>query len=272
MQQVIILEEKGPSGTMRAELLPEAGMTLRSLRLNDREVICQSRVALFASCRKGYGPLIGPHFSQRGELPPAVSRHQHLWPQAAALQQMGVKDTWQHGAARYVPWRAHQKGNMVQAQLSGGQRLQGVPLSAVEGGDFEMRLSFELTGSALRLVYEADAEFPPVLGLHYYYDLPPQKQPQPIPAAWLDDPSRLRLDLDQDLDHLFPLRPGPIELKTAAHRLWTIPEKGVESLVVFHPAGESWVCVEPLSAANPAQLSDRNVKLIITLMIEPDGD
>lgn len=273
----------GAGGWLRAEVLPDAGMTLRSLRLGDIEAICQSRAAQFASCRKGYGPLIGPHFNQRAQLPAAALAHMARWPQTDALARMGFGDPWQHGVARYAPWEYTASPDSIRAKLSGDQEMHGLPLSAVQGGDFELRLELQLDGQTLRVHYTAEADFPPVIGLHYYYALPGDhgrvrapvtgmmragRQSAPIPPEWLDASGRrLNLPLDRNLDNVFPLRPGPIELETPAHTVKIMPESGVESFIVFHPGLDGWVCVEPLSSANLPQPSGNRAEMSLTIMI-----
>ncbi len=278
----VVLAEAG--GFLRAEVLPDAGMTLRSLRLGDIEAICQSRAAQFASCRKGYGPLIGPHFNQRAQLPAAALANMARWPQTDALTQMGIRDPWQHGVARYAPWEYSSSPGSIRAQLAGNQEMHGRPLSAVQGGDFELRLELQLAGNALRVHYTAEADFPPVIGLHYYYALPGDqgrvqapvtgmmhegRQAGPIPPEWLDAVGRrLNLPLDRKLDNVFPLRPGPIELATPTHTLKIIPESGVESFIVFHPGLDGWVCVEPLSTATLSQPAGNRAEMALTIMLD----
>ncbi len=269
---------------LRAEVLPGEGMTLRSLRLGDIEAICQSRAGQFASCRKGFGPLIGPHFNQRKHLPAAALANMARWPQTAPLAQTGVRDPWQHGAARYAPWEYTSSPNSISALLTGKREMFGQPLSAIQGGDFELRLAMRIDGNALRIHYTAEADFPPVIGLHYYYDLPGDqgrvrapvkdamhvgRSPASIPPDWLDASGRsLDLSLERKLDNVFPLRPGPIELATPTHVVKTMPESGVKSLVVFRPGFDGWVCVEPLSAANLSQPTGRRAEMSLTIMLE----
>ncbi len=273
------------SGMLQAVVLPGEGMTLSSLQLDGIEAICQDRAREYQACRKGFGPLIGPHFNQRVQLPAAALENPGRWPQAAALAQLGIRDIWQHGVARYVPWDYTVMPDGIRASLTGRRRLAGILLRDIQGGDFELRLEMRIDGASLRIHYTAEADFPPVIGLHYYYELPDDRgrvrapvtgwmQPhQPavaIPAAWMDAAGRrLELELDRELDHVFPLRPGPIELETSTHRVWTIPEMGVQSLVVFHPGPNGWVCVEPLSAANPRQPSGTRAEMALTIRLEP---
>ncbi len=269
---------------MLAEVMPDAGMTLRSLRMGDIESICQSRASQFTSCRKGYGPLIGPHFNQRAQLPAAALANMARWPQTDALARMGFRDPWQHGVARYAPWEYAASSDSIRAKLTGDQEMHGLPLSAVQGGNFELHLAMQLAGNALRVHYTAQADFPPVIGLHYYYALPGDQgrvrapvtgvmhaggQSVPIPPECLDASGRsLDLPLDRKLDNVFQLRPGPIELITTTHTVTTMPESGAESLVIFHPGFDGWVCVEPLSSANLSQPAGNRAEMSLTIMLE----
>ncbi|MGI6086346.1 MAG: hypothetical protein ACOYCD_00145 [Kiritimatiellia bacterium] len=278
----VVLADAG--GMLRAEALPEAGMTLRSLRMRNVESICQSRAAQFAACRKGYGPLIGPHFNQRKQLSEAILANMSRWPQTDVLAKMGVRDPLQHGIARYAPWKYTASSNNIRAKLSSDTEMFGMPLSAAQGCNFELNLEMRLAGNAFHLHYTAEADFPPVIGLHYYYALPNDQgrvrapvtgvmqaagQTSPIPPEWMDNAGQhLNLSLDRNLDHIFPLQPGPIELETLTHTLKITPESGVKSCIVFHPGPDGWVCIEPLSSTDPWKPVGNRAEMSLTIMID----
>lgn len=281
MSNAIVLSN--PDKSLQATILPHSGMTLRSLLFGETEIITQKRAAEYAACRKGFGPLIGPHFSQRKQIPAtALAANETLWPQAAALREAGIKDIWQHGTARYVPWNYEATTNTVRARLTGNDCFAGQPLREIEGGDFELNLTMTLEDSSLSIHYTSQASFPTLIGLHYYYALPGgqglvqapvkskmmyQQKNIPVPAAWLKD-SRLRLTLDQELDHVFTPAEGSIELTTRAYRLSTIPETGVKSFIVFHPQNEEWACVEPLSASDITAPIETEAEIKLRLKLE----
>ena len=131
---------------------------------------------------------------------------------------------------------------------------------------------------------QAAADFPPTIGLHYYYAFPPscgrvrapvtgfaydQKQKVNIPKGWLDNTGReLDMDINQPLDHLFPLGSGRIELVTRDFLLWTIPEYGIESLIVFHPENADFVCIEPITPKLPFQARAKKQRFQLRLIID----
>jgi len=282
--EIVLRRQKIRGPDLQAIILPEQGMTLKSFRSDNVEVISQNRADSFAKCGKGYGPIIGPHFNEYRNIPALVIEHAELWPQTPALRELGVRDLWQHGVGRYVPWQYEAGSHSISAVLRGSDTFNGFFLRDIQGGDFEMRLRFDLLEDSLQISMEAAADFPPCIGLHYYYALPlshgrvrapirgnafEHDRKVNIPASWIDPAqSNLDVDLNQPLDHLFPLRSGRIELATRDYRLWTIPEQGVESLVIFHPESADFVCVEPLAPELPFRRSAKEQKFSVRLCIE----
>ncbi len=263
-------------------------MTLISFRRGDVELIDQSTRATFEERYAGLGVLIGPHFHRRRkEVVPKVA-NEELFPHIARVKAKGIHDPFSHGIGRYAPWKAQATSNTVTATLSGKDQWNGVPLASLEGQNFTMKYDAELKpeGLAIKMSVVSDADS--LVGLHYYYALPDGKgrviahvqnkmidhgEKRPIPNDWnYDEQRRLVFELDKDADFTFrpfpDSRNGEIVLETKAYNLVTRYRCLCDenSWQLYHPAGASFVCIEPISSQDPRHpnLTVSSIEVLLT--------
>jgi len=289
----IILQRVDAEGQLlQATFLPEQGMNLASYRRGSIEVIAQSTRPLFEERMAGLGPLIGPHFYHRKdeEIPPVP--HPEAFPHIAGVFAKGVREPFSHGIGRYVPWQVEATETKLVAVLSSDTIAGGVPLSALEGQAFTMTYVAELTPDGLHLQLEVFGQRPSLIGLHTYYDLPgavgtveAAVQPiyndgglfKPIPTSWNYQDHRLIYDVSQLADYGFIYHPDPLVgsvlLTTATYRLRLTSRSPTEqhAFQLYRPADAQYVCVEPLAARNPRQLTSPRGHLDLLIAIEPPG-
>jgi hypothetical protein len=166
----IILRNQSSSGMpLEAIFLPGQGMNLSSYKLGDIEVIDQSTRALFDERFAGLGALIGPHFHHRKVIPPV--KDESLFPHIARIKAKGIVEPFSHGIARYAPWVAEATEKKVTAKISGKDTWNGVPLADLEGQNFIMNLTAELTPKGLSIQLSVVSDTDSIVGLHYYYRL-----------------------------------------------------------------------------------------------------
>ena len=258
-----------------ATFLPEGGMNLASYKLGNVEVIDQNTRSLYEERKAGLGALIGPHFHQREEV--STGYDEALFPHIAKGKKEGRKDPFSHGIGRYVPWKYVASETQIKARLRGDDLYQGVPLKVFEGQDFVMTYEARLLPSGLFIEYKVESEKPSVIGLHYYYAFSgkgsvhgsvqntyrDQKEWKPLPKEWTKgNENHLHFSLPQQADFGFlPAKKTPNEhdyhliLDTDAYSLhidYNTASNTEISCQVFHPDKASYVCIEPLSAKNPA--------------------
>jgi hypothetical protein len=291
MNHTIILEEKAIDGKLlRAEFIPEKGMNMISYKKGEIEIIDQSTSNLFEERYAGLGALIGPHFHRRrAESVPKI-KDESLFPHIARVKAKGVQDPFSHGIARYAPWKAEKKGNQLKAIITGKDLWNGVPLSELEGQNFKMEFSAELKPNGLFLQLSIVSDTDSLIGIHYYYRLPNNQgkvisevenkmrnskgELQTIPPEWsFDTQHRLVFDLKQEADYNFRTYPDPLQghiiLETEEYSLLTKYQCKCEenSWQLYHPAGTSFVCIEPLSSQDPRHpnlsVSSLNIQLEI---------
>lgn len=270
----IVLRNETPSGEkLEATFLPDKGMNMISFKHGAVEVIDQSTRNLFEERYAGLGALIGPHFHHRKPetIPPI--KDESLFPYIARLKAKGIKEPFSHGIARYAPWQAQSTPTSVSAVLTGKDTWNGVPLSVLEGQNFKMTYAAELTTVGLNIEMSVVSDTDSLVGIHYYYHLPKgkgtvmsrvQKQfieggnKRAIPDTWdLDAQHLLRFSLDNEADFTFYPFPDPLEgkilLDAVSHQLLTTYSciSQENSWQLYHPAGASFVCIEPISAQDP---------------------
>jgi hypothetical protein len=258
---------------LEATFLPEMGMNMVSFKKGNIEIIDQSTRDQFEERFAGLGPLIGPHFHRRkAETIPPI-KDENLFPHIAKIKAKGIQDPFSHGIGRYAPWNAQASNNKITASLSGKDTWNGIPLSELEGQNFKMTFEAELhpTGLHLNLTVVSDSDS--LIGIHYYYALPDGKgkisaeiqnklidknETMPIPSTWdFYSENRLYFDLNREADFTFYPHPDPlngkITLETSTYRLQTeykcICQENAWQL--YHPAGASFVCIEPVSSQDP---------------------
>lgn len=227
---------------------PENGMNLLSFKKNGLEVIDQT-----TSSKKG--PLIGPHFHIHTAYEPPNGASYH------------------HGIARYATWRYVNSQTQIKGHLSSKDSLEGYPLSLLEGQNFEMTFEARLIPTGLRIKLEITSEHPSMVGLHYYFKkgskalihaevedtYNDQGVLRPIPENWKKG-KQLFYDLNEQTDFGFIPVDSPHEHKV-------MYETNDYSMIVhyqtanplevqfqlYSPKQASFVCIEPMSAAEPRQ-------------------
>ncbi len=254
--------------TLQATFDPERGMNLLSYKRGTVEVIDPSTRALFEERFAGLGALIGPHFHHRKVIPKV--QDESLFPHIARLKAKGVQEPFSHGIGRYAPWKAELiSPQKVKARLTGKDTWNGVPLASLEGQNFAMELLAELTPEGLKLDLSVVSDSDSLVGIHYYYHLPQGRgsvsaqvqnhyieggEMKPIK---LSSQNLLTLDLDSSYDCTFFPFPNPLQgemlLDAIDYKLKTRYSCKCQenSWQLYHPAGASFVCIEPISSQDP---------------------
>ena len=271
----IVLQNFAESGEIwKAVFLPSKGMTLKSLKKGDVELIDQSTMAPFEKRNSGLGPLIGPHFHTHTKYKYPEKIFQMPFSHMKTIIEEKRKDPFSHGIARYAPWNSTHSETQIQGVLKGSDIWEGVPLSYLEGQDFELNFSAKLLANGLHIELKIQSEKPSMLGLHYYYKIQTEKSIvkgdvvnqyndqgkiiKPIPKDWIDN-GHLAFDLKQEADF------GFIPNLTEHHQYIMHVEMGKHMLhfgfntedtnqmqcQVFHPKDSSYVCIEPMTAYEP---------------------
>lgn len=258
---------------LEATFLPETGLNMRSFRKGDIEVIDQDSIRLFEERFAGLGALIGPHFHRRNSAILPKIEDESLFPHIARVRAKGGHDPFSHGIARYAPWKIESSAaDSFRGVLTGEDRWNGVPLSALQGQKFKMAFQGKMTPEGLRLHLSIISDSDSLVGLHYYYRLgkgaakvtsdvqSTVRQDDlltSIPKDWNYRDYRLTFPLTQAADFgFFPYRnelEGKIRLETEDYTLDTHYSctNQENSWQLYHPADSSFVCIEPLSARNP---------------------
>ncbi|MCB1135220.1 MAG: hypothetical protein KDK78_03025 [Chlamydiia bacterium] len=288
--RTLVLENKASNGDLlQATFLPDHGMNLCSYKRGDVEVIDQSTRPLFEERFAGLGALIGPHFHRRHTAVLPKIENEARYPHIARVRANRVDDPFSHGIARYAPWQAERDGTHIRAKLTGKDPWEGTPIKDLEGQDFVMEMKADLEPDGLRIRLSVVSDTDSLVGIHYYYALPPGKatvkadvQPRyRIGAEWqalpqhyaLDTQCTLTFDLKEEADFGFqPYKDpfgGAIVLETEKYTLTTRYKAPSQENTwqLYHPAGSSFVCIEPISAQNPKRpllsVSSLDIKLSI---------
>ncbi len=271
---------------MKATFCPDKGMNLTSLMFDDIEVIDQSTRNLFEERNAGLGALIGPHFYHR-KNPPRVP-NPSAFPHISRLKSPGSDEPFSHGIGRYVSWNYTASNKAISGHLSGKDTYGGMPLSALEGFDFEMNFNAQATANGLEVEMNVESPTAPTIaGLHYYYALDNHagvvrmsSQDQyndmgtlkPIPPEWKDpENGALAFNLKWASDYGFRPRTqdfsGDAELATGTRRLHIHYQAGSDeqALQLYHPLGASFVCIEPVTAKNPRDAKQRKNHLKVRI-------
>jgi len=273
----IVLNSKTISNIpLQATFSPENGMNMISFKWGDVELIDSSTRALFEERSAGLGALIGPHFHRRQpEIIPKIA-DESLFPHIARIRAKGVTDPFSHGIARYAPWKVSVLENSFSATLSGKDIWNGVSLSVLEGQNFIMNYKGSLDENGLHLKLDVVSDTDSLVGTHFYYQLPQQKgfvrslvkekfldgkEQKIVPENWKDQDKKnkhaLLFDLDNEADFTFHPFPNPLEgtiiLDTLDYLLQINYKCPCQQNCwqLYHPKGASFVCIEPISAANP---------------------
>lgn len=271
---VIVLKHGTNEGeNLQATFLPDKGMNLISLKKGDIEIIDQSTRNLFEERYAGLGALIGPHFHHRKTEVLPIIKEEKFFPHIATVKSKGIQEPFSHGIARYAPWKAEATENSVKGVLTGKDTWNGIPLSNLEGQNFNMTFDAHLNENGLFLNLSVVSDAPSLVGIHYYYALPGGRgrittdvqnqvliagEVKPIPSTWqFDAQQRLIFDLKDEADFTFRPYPnllkGNILLQTDEYQLITrYTSRSAENCwQLYHPQGASFVCIEPISSQDP---------------------
>lgn len=287
---MIVLKNQTPSGEhLEATFIPERGMNLISYKRDGIEVIDQKTRPEFDARYAGLGALIGPHFHRKRQRTPLPELDRARFPHIANLKGDQTSDYFSHGIGRYAPWKVEAADTKIRAVLTGNDVWNDVPLSVLEGQNFKMTYEAELTPEELQIRMHVISDTASLVGIHYYYPLPNgagsitsrvQKNyldashtPSTIPEAWIDEKHILTFDLKNEADFTFyPFNPleGNILLTTETYKLETRYSSLSQenSWQLYHPAGASFVCIEPLSAQDPrhANLSVSSIHINLKIL------
>lgn len=267
---------------------PEKGMNLLSLKKDKLELIDQSTTDLFEERCAGLGALIGPHFYQKKEslLPPPPPMT--LFPHLPKILAKGQKDFFSHGIGRYVPWQFQAEEAKIVAKLTSVDLFKGIPLSDLEGSNFYLTYEAEILDDRIRIKISSNSDTESLIGLHYYYQMKSPSavhgnidpfyyekgEKKELPKEWLNDQKELFIPIDSEIDYGFHPKlengKGTLSLKTKEYelRFEIVPEDQSEfSIQVYHPKESSFVCIEPISAANPRGKIPKKGSLTIDLFI-----
>ncbi|MBN4067238.1 hypothetical protein JYU14_04055 [Simkania negevensis] len=295
MESVTLRAETKEGLPLKAVYCPGKGMNLVSYRWGDIELIAQDTLPLFEDHCAGLGALIGPHFHhRRKEVIPLVPHEEHFL-HIARVRARGVAEPFSHGIARYAPWQHEVDGNRIVATLEGKSEWNGVALKELEGQNFRMQYTAELTEGGLAIDYSIISDSDSLVGLHYYYTLVggkgavmakvknqylDQGQTKQIPSSWNYDTRMglLNWDCIDEADYGFhpfadPLN-GSIALKTGSYFLQVQYSctNAENQWQLYHPRGASFVCIEPMSAANPRKpqltVSGLHVDISVSAVVE----
>ncbi len=291
MEQAVLTKQLRNGSTLQATFLPEKGMNLISLKWNGIEVIDQQTKPLFEERYAGLGALIGPHFHRRNErIIPKVAE-ESKFPHIARVKAKGVAEPFSHGIGRYAPWKSVVAPCSIEAQLTGDDEWNGVKLAQLQGQKFKMGYAARITDTGLAIDMSVIGETDAIVGLHYYYRLPKgggrvsadvqgcyrdQGVLKDIPATWsYGSRGELIYDLSNEADYTFQPHldqlGGTVVLETAEYTLSTRFRSPSAEVCwqLFHPKDASYVCVEPMSAANPRKPVLSVSRLSVELEISP---
>jgi galactose mutarotase-like enzyme len=283
---------------IEAVVSPDLGMSLLDFSIGHVPILQKSRKKDFLHGRKGLGPLILPHFNQRPSFPSIPDEVMDLIPHVDYLKKNGVKDPFQHGIGRYAQWSAETRCTDTQVSVTGSitgtSEYQGVALKEIVGFDFTAFITYILSEGNLTVKFDITGNEPVTAGIHFYYRLPEKGDSRTVLSVEEigknDDESLFEfsdhqkdgrfysLPLEGHIDTEFtPVREegahARYKLITPEYRLDTKvltegdPEYTFDSVVVFHPEGSDFVCIEPLSDGNP--LTPRKKKFSGEIVLHP---
>ena len=264
-------------------------MNLISYSKGSIEAIDQHTKKDFEERAAGLGCLIGPHFHLQREEWIKPVQNESLFPHILIAKAKGYKDPFSHGIGRYAPWNFKAGKNTISAHLSGKDTWKGIPLAVLEGADFEMSFEAELTPEGLEISLAVSSERVCLIGLHYYYTLPKGKaivssvvkdqyndmgQFKPMQDKWTKgDKNHLEFDLSEPADYGFlPYandHSGEMHLKTSEYQMHVHyqGESDEVSCQLYHPKDATFVCIEPMSAKNPRNLSASSSSIKVQIIL-----
>ena len=207
------------------------------------------------------------------------------------MKAKGIEEPFSHGIGRYAPWKAIATPNQVSATLTGKDQWKGISLAELEGQNFVMQFKAELKPDGLYLALSVVSDTDSLVGIHYYYHLPKGKgtvysqvqnqyidhnERKPLPPSWkLDAQQNLTYELDSEADFTFHPFPDPLNgvivLDAVDYRLTTRYSSPSQENAwqLYHPAGASFVCIEPVSSQDPRHpnLTVSNIEIHLQINI-----
>ena len=286
--EIVELKKKTKNGLLKALYAPGQGMNLISLSLDSYEFIEQSTKDLFTKRNSGLGPLIGPHFHHRvqNQIPPLQDKNlfKHT-------KNKDLVEPFSHGIARYVPWNYEASDMSLRAHLSGLDSFKNQSLASLEGFDFKLDYEVHLTESGLYIHYSGQSPTNPcVIGLHYYLACDPtghiqiesddtygdMGQIKPLKHSWINpDFNGIDFPLSESADYTIRRESKSNEgTATLFNKDYKIKiqyqsSSNEHSFQLYHPRGENFCCIEPISAKNPRQASalKSNMKIHIDIAL-----
>ncbi|MCH9627746.1 MAG: hypothetical protein S4CHLAM2_13890 [Chlamydiales bacterium] len=273
-----------------ATFMPGRGMNFVSLKKGEVEAIDQSTRSLFEERFAGLGAMIGPHFHRRNPAVIPQVKGEERFPHIARVKAQGSAEPFSHGIGRYAPWKVEEASETrIKAVLRGEDQWHNISLKDLEGQDFTMNYTAELTPDGLQISLAVRSETESVVGLHTYYALTDgtgtvsapvrdhyndQGVLKPIPSTWNYEAHRLIYPASEPCDFGFQPFPdslhGMMDLETGNHRVqvnyWSDNEEN--SIQMWHPQGASFMCMEPLSAKDPRKpkLTVSRIKILISVL------
>jgi galactose mutarotase-like enzyme len=266
---------------IEAVVSPDMGMSLLHFSIDRVPILQKSRQKDFVEGRKGFGPLILPHFNQRASYPAVPDTVLKQSAHISYMKKNGINDPFQHGIGRYASWdyevRTDEEKVSVAGTLTGETEYHGIPVSDIVGFDFTAFVTYTLSKGNLTVKLDITGDEPVAAGIHFYYAVP-QKGESAVSMSVdsigkLGDDSLFEFSSHQKDGKFFTLslKGGhdtvfyPVneadgfaryKLKTPDYRLDTRvrvqgnKEETFDSVVVFSPEDADFVCIEPLSEEN----------------------
>lgn len=287
----VTLKSKSESGQeLAVTYAPEKGMNMVSYRKGEIEIVDQSTKPDFEKRFAGLGALIGPHFYRRNPKTLSPLKDASLFPHIAYAKEAGDTDPFTHGIGRYAPWNYETKEDSIHATLKGDDLWHNIPLKELEGQNFKMEFRAKLHAKGLKINLSVVSDKESIVGTHYYYHLPrgsgkviagvqneyyDPNVKREIPKDWLEKGTQtLCYQLNQNTDFAFHPHPdstnGQILLDAIDYKLainYTAPS-AENAFQVYHPAGASFVCIEPCSALDPrhANLTVSSIEINLEIL------
>ena len=134
---VYLMARSDTKKDIEAVVSPDMGMSLLHFSIDRVPILQKSRQNDFLEGRKGFGPLILPHFNQRASFPAVpdnvLKESEHI----PYLKKNGITDPFQHGIGRYASWdyevRIDEDKISVAGTLTGESTYLGIPVSNIVG-------------------------------------------------------------------------------------------------------------------------------------------
>lgn len=274
---------------IEATFSPSHGMNLLSFKKDGMELLDMNTISDFNKRFGGLGALIGPHFYHRKKQDIPTISDPSIFPHIKNLNESQKKDPLSHGIGRYCSWNFDETSTSITGHISGLDTQNNVTLASLEGFNFKMDFSCQLTNTGLDIDYHVQSDnHPSTIGLHYYFSLPEKEgfvtipcKPKyndmgtwkDIPSNWLNNKRDLYFNLENESD--FGFHPnnnnneGEAILHTPSYSLKISYKANSDqhAFQLFHPKDATFVCIEPVSAKDPRAPYGENHKLKVKIDI-----